>query len=174
MEVISSFISMVLDISSSKMQGSKTDMPINKEHAVFLDLHNKTREVYNLNPLEEDKGCLLVAQSHATWMARAASLSHLGFSFFGPSQRLAVIGKEPSRIGEGISFSRSLSASEVMKQWFNSSTHKNIILGNYSKFGVGTDTCDQGYVYWCAIYTDGTTTASSPILQLSDSLIEPR
>jgi hypothetical protein len=61
-----------------------------------------------------------------------------------------------------------------MKQWFNSSTHKNIILGNYSKFGVGTDTCDQGYVYWCAIYTDGTTTASSPILQLSDSLIEPK
>ena len=112
MEVISSFISMVLDISSSKMQGSKPDMPINKEHAVFLDLHNKTRDIYNLGPLEEDRGCLLVAQSHATWMARSSTLGHLGFSFFGPPQRLAVIGKEPSRIGECISFSRSTSSSE--------------------------------------------------------------
>lgn len=174
MEVISSFISMVLDISSSKMQGSKPDMPINKEHAVFLDLHNKTRDIYNLGPLEEDRGCLLVAQSHATWMARSSTLGHLGFSFFGPPQRLAVIGKEPYRIGECISFSRSTSSSEVMKQWFNSNTHKSIILGNYSKFGVGTDTCDQGYVYWCAIYTDDTITDSSPILQLSDGLIEPK
>lgn len=173
MEVISSFLSMVLDISSSRLQGNGLDMPVKKEFSDFLDLHNKTRDVYLLAPLEEDHSCSLVAQSHATWMAREKSLSHLGFSFFGPSQRLSVVGKDPSRIGECISFSRSKSPSEVMKQWFRSGTHKDIILGRYKKFGVGSATCASGYIYWCAIYTDDVVTSSAPILKLSDGFIDP-
>jgi len=172
MNVISGFLSMLLDVSSKRKQGRDIDMPTMKECTELLDLHNKTREMYDLPPLKMNDNCALVAQSHATWMSSAHALSHLGFSFFGPSQRLSIVGEDPSNIGECISFSIYDDASSLMKAWFKSETHRSVILGNYSHFGVGRVLSKDGYNYWCAIYMDGGRSNESPKLNLSDSLID--
>lgn len=172
MNVISGFLSMLLDVSSKRKQGRDIDMPSIKECTDLLELHNKTREMYDLPPLKMHDNCTLVAQSHATWMAEASALSHLGFSFFGPAQRLSIVGEEPSSIGECISFSHCDDASSLMKSWFKSETHKAIILGNYSQFGVGRVLSKDGLNYWCAIYTDSGSSDESPKLSLSDSLVD--
>ena len=135
MNVISGFLSMLFDVSSRRMQGRDADMPTLKECDDLLSLHNKTREVYELPPLVLHENCSVVAQSHAVWMANSQSVSHLGFSFFGPAQRLAIVGEEPASVGECISFCSSADASVLMKSWFKSESHKKIILGKYSHVG---------------------------------------
>lgn len=172
MNVISGFLSMLFDVSSRRKQGRDADMPTLKECEELLNLHNKTREVYELPPLALHDSCCVVAQSHAVWMANSQSVSHLGFSFFGPAQRLAIVGEEPSSIGECISFSSSSDASALMKSWFKSESHKKIMLGNYSHVGIGRHANKDGYNYWCAIYIDPSKSKRSPKLSMSDSMID--
>ncbi len=170
MNVISSFLSMLFDVSSRRRQGRDADMPTSKECNTMLDLHNKTRSVYDLPPLVISDSCCTVAQAHAVWMASTRSVSHLGFSFFGPSQRLTIVGEDPSNIGECISFSVTDDPSVVMKTWFNSLTHKQIIMGDYTQFGLGRSCSNDGYNFWCAVYIDGIRTSDAPKLAMSDSL----
>jgi uncharacterized protein YkwD len=172
MNVISSFLSMLFDVSSRRRQGRDADMPTSKECNTMLDLHNKTRSVYDLAPLVISESCCTVAQAHAVWMANAQSVSHLGFSFFGPSQRLTIVGEEPSNIGECISFSMTDDPSAVMKTWFNSLTHRPIILGAYTQFGMGRSCSKDGYNFWCAVYMDSVRTSDAPKLAMSDSLVD--
>jgi uncharacterized protein YkwD len=172
MNVISGFLSMLFDVSSRRKQGRDADMPTLKECEELLELHNKTREVYELAPLVLHDNCGLVAQSHAVWMANSQSVSHLGFSFFGPAQRLAIVGEEPSSIGECISLSSTNDASMLMKAWFRSESHKKILLGDYSHVGIGRHASSDGYSYWCAIYIDNKKSKRSPKLSMSDSIID--
>ena len=172
MNVISGFLSMLFDVSSRRMQGRDADMPTLKECEELLDLHNKTRDIYELAPLVLHDNCSVVAQSHAVWMANSQSVSHLGFSFFGPAQRLAIVGEEPSSIGECISFSASPDAASIMKSWFKSESHKKIILGDFSHVGIGRHSNKDGYNYWCAVYIDSAKSKRSPKLMMSDSMID--
>ena len=172
MNVISGFLSILLDVSSKRKQGRDIDMPSIKECVELLELHNKTRDMYDLAPMKTNDNCALVAQSHATWMAGVSTISHLGFSFFGPAQRLSIVGEDPASIGECISFSSCEGASSLMKSWFKSETHKAIILGNYSQFGVGRALSKDGLYYWCAIYMDSSVSTRAPKLNLSDSLVD--
>ena len=152
MNVISSFLSMFFDLSLRNRQGTVSEMEISKECHKVLELHNKTRNVYFLPPLRVNDNCCLVAQAHAVWMANSQSVSHLGFSFFGPTQRLAIVGEEPSRIGECISFSTHTDPSVLMRSWFCSESHRAVILGKFSQFGLGMARSDDGFTFWCGIY----------------------
>lgn len=173
MNTISNFFKMLMDLSPDKDESKDGDMILEPELSELLDLHNKTRNVYDLPPLTNDKDCVLVAQSHATWMANSQNISHMGFSFFGPSQRMAIIGQEPERIGECISFSMTGDVKELMKAWFTSESHKNIILGKYDKIGIGRAVGynDKNF-YWCAIYSTNKGAKGTPKVQMSDSLVD--
>lgn len=173
MNVISNFFKLLLDISPKKNEVKDDNMLSTEEANELLDLHNKTRDIYDIPPLSMDQDCTLVAQSHATWMANAQNVSHMGFSFFGPVQRVAIVGKEPEYLGECISYGITLDVKELMKTWFTSESHKEIILGRYDRFGVGRAT---GYkdknIYWCAIYCSSTDALNVPKLKMSDSLVD--
>ena len=172
MNVISSFLGMFFDLSLKSRQGMDADMTTSKECHEVLDLHNKTRDIYDLVPLRLSENCCLVAQAHAVWMANSQSISHLGFSFFGPTQRLAIVGEEPSRIGECISFSAHSESSPLMKSWFASETHRAVILGKFTQFGLGVAKSTDGFTFWCGIYIDDLKSDDSPRLSMSDSLID--
>lgn len=172
MNVISNFFKLLMDISPKKVEGKDDNMVVSEANDL-LELHNKTREIYDMPPLHMDADCTLVAQSHATWMSNSQTVSHMGFSFFGPVQRMAIIGKEPEYLGECISYGVILDVKELMKSWFTSDSHKEIILGNYDRFGVGRSI---GYkdknIYWCAVYCSSKNAKNVPKLKMSDSLVD--
>lgn len=163
---------MFFDLSLKNKQGMDAEMITIKECQEVLDLNNKTRDAYSLAPLKLSSNCCLVAQAHATWMANSQSVSHLGFSFFGPTQRLAIVGEDPSRIGECISFSACSESAPLMKSWFASETHRAVILGKFTQFGLGVAKSSDGFTFWCGIYIDDYKTDDSPKLFMSDSLID--
>jgi uncharacterized protein YkwD len=173
MSTISNFFKMLMDLDHEREEAKDGSMIPEAEISELLELHNKTRSVYDLPPLEMDKDCVLVAQSHATWMANSQNISHMGFSFFGPSQRMAIVGQDPDRIGECISFSVSGDVKDLMKSWFTSESHKNIILGKYDRIGIGREVghMDANY-YWCAVYSTSKKAKGSPKVQMSDSLVD--
>lgn len=173
MNAISSFLRMIMDVRPARPSVKDDNMITNTEAVEILELHNKTREVYELPPLVMDSDCALVAQSHATWMSNSQSVSHMGFSFFGPVQRMAIVGSEPEFLGECISFSLSGDAKGLMKSWFTSESHKAIILGKYDKFGIGKAVGykDKNY-YWCAIYSSLRKAHNVPKVKMSENLVD--
>jgi len=173
MSAIKNFLKMIMDVRPKKPNFKDDNMLSEGEAIELLELHNKTREIYNLAPMALDCDCNLVAQSHATWMSNSQNISHMGFSFFGPVQRMAIVGQEPEFLGECISFSISGDIKDVMKSWFLSESHKGIILGRYDKFGVGRALgYKDKHFYWCAIYSSLKKANNVPKVKMSDNLVE--
>jgi uncharacterized protein YkwD len=173
MSAISNFLKMIMDVRPKKPNFKDDNMISESEAKELLDLHNKTREIYSLSPMIMDTDCCVVAQSHATWMSNSQNVSHMGFSFFGPVQRMAIVGVEPENLGECISFSASGDIKDVMKSWFMSGTHKEIILGKYDKFGIGKALgYKDKHFYWCAIYASLKKAHNVPKVKMSDNLVE--
>lgn len=173
MNVISNFFKMLLDINPKNNEVKDDNMLPTLEAEELLNLHNKTRGIYELPPLKMDEDCSLVAQSHATWMSNSQSVSHMGFSFFGPVQRMAIVGCEPEYLAECISHGVYGTPKEIMKSWYTSDSHKEIILGKYDRFGVGRAIgYKDKYFYWCAIYCSSKPATNVPKLKMSNSLID--
>jgi|APGre2960657373_1045057.scaffolds.fasta_scaffold01888_5 uncharacterized protein YkwD len=173
MSTISNFFKMIMDSGPAKDATEDVTMLTSDEVNELLTLHNKTRNVYNLPPMVLDEDCSLVARSHAIWMSNSQNISHMGFSFFGPVQRMAIVGKEPENIGECISYSIGPEVKDLMRAWFTSESHRNIILGKYDRFGVGRvlGPHDNNY-YWCAIYSTAKGAHNVPNVKMSESIVD--
>jgi len=173
MSTISNFFKMIMDSGPATDHPEDAAMLTSDEVTELLTLNNKTRNVYNLPPLVVDDDCSLVARSHAIWMSNSQNVSHMGFSFFGPVQRMAIVGKEPESIGECISYSIGSDVKDLMKAWFLSESHRVIILGKYDRFGVGRVLGPHdGNYYWCAIYSTCKGARNAPIVKMSDSIVD--
>jgi hypothetical protein len=59
-----------------------------------------------------------------------------------------------------------------MKSWFASETHRAVILGKFTQFGLGVAKSTDGFTFWCGIYIDDLKSDDSPRLSMSDSLID--
>ena len=83
---------------------------------------------------------ILIAQTHAEWMAANTRLTH---------QPLGKILKRWRTAGENIACGQQAEA-EVMRSWLNSSGHRtNILNRNFTHVGFGIAVSENGTVYWC-------------------------
>jgi uncharacterized protein YkwD len=117
----------------------------------LIDLHNKTRSAYDLDPLEFDFRLAEAAAKHAAWMASHGVLSHTGDGGSTVSRRVSATGYRWQGVGENIAAGQR-TAESVMKAWMSSPGHKANILGNYKHFGVSFEAEASGRLFWCVVF----------------------
>jgi len=119
-----------------------------KPSSVLLDLHNKQRERYGVNPLILDKNLCEYAKKHANYMAKNNKLVHSSMS------NLQKVNKEATWVGENIAWGQK-TEKEVVESWMWSPGHRWNILGSkYSKIGFAVEKDDQGQNYWCVVFSN--------------------
>jgi uncharacterized protein YkwD len=117
----------------------------------LLDLHNKTREAYDLDPLALSPELALAAEKHAKWMADHGVMSHTGANGSSVGQRVSAEKYYWRGVGENIAAGQR-TAEAVMKAWMNSPGHKSNILGSYKHVGVSFWKDAQGRIFWCVVF----------------------
>lgn len=104
---------------------------------------NRIRALHSLNPLEEDLKLDLTAQSWANSIAARNTLSHGNFL-----QRIAHAYPNAT-VSENVAAGQT-NALQTVDDWMKDRPHREALLGNYNKIGVGTARSIQGTLYWVA------------------------
>lgn len=117
----------------------------------LIDLHNKTRLAYDLDPIELDFRLAEAAAKHAAWMSSHGVLSHTGEGGSTVGRRAGAAGYQWRGVGENIAAGQR-TVEAVMKAWMNSPGHKANILGNYKHFGVAFEADVSGRLFWCVVF----------------------
>jgi len=112
---------------------------IDKQYLLLL--HNKERAKRNIEQIAEDEELNQYAQRHAEWMADKSALTH---------SRLSL--PNFNYVGENIAMGQDREET-VLKDWMNSSGHRQNILGKkYKKAGIGYAKVKDGRPYWCVVF----------------------
>ena len=113
----------------------------------ILDKINIHRASINLTPLIMESGLTAhLAAQHCNYMIHQGRISHDNFA--DRARILSNYGAEA--VGENVAFGYT-SAHEVVNAWLLSSTHKDVLEGNYTHIGVGATPDEYGDLYFCAI-----------------------
>lgn len=116
----------------------------------MLTEHNAYRKVVKLTPLVMNQQLMIAAKSHADYMDRNGSMTHMEGWIWSKNRTVANRAKNNGYqftfIGENIAWGQH-TVMEVMKTWWNSPPHKSNILGNYADVGFAR-TGD----YWCVVF----------------------
>lgn len=127
-------------------------VPVDRESAELLRLHNAARAESKLPPLTIDDACQRAAQKHAAWMAARQRMSHIGDGDSSFWERLKDEGYCGRSGGENIAVGYS-SPQDVFSGWMNSPGHRRNILGSHWKHvGFGSAESSNGRRYWCAVF----------------------
>lgn len=121
-----------------------------------LNITNEYRAQNGLAPLQLDTSLTYAAMHRAAEMAHlddgSSQVSHTRPNGQKFSSIIYVYGISCSAIGENILDVYNTSQS-AMNGWINSTTHRDNILGNYTKIGVGVAVASNGVYYWAQLFT---------------------
>lgn len=102
-----------------------------------LALVNRERQKGGLPPLAGDPALSAIAQDHAEDMAGRHYFSHTSPEGQDPFDRLKAAGISYRRAGENIACNTE-GARSVVRLWMGSPRHKQNILGDFTRAGVGS------------------------------------
>ncbi|NJL87971.1 MAG: CAP domain-containing protein [Leptolyngbyaceae cyanobacterium SM1_1_3] len=112
---------------------------------------NEFRRSQGLEPLALESVISVQANQHSETMAQSSSLSHDGFE-----QRINTIRQSlPLRsAAENVAFNSGFNnpAEQAVEGWKNSPGHRQNMLGNFSKTGIGISQNEQGEYYFTQIF----------------------
>jgi uncharacterized protein YkwD len=111
------------------------------------DLVNRERKNRGLFPLDRNPDLEREAANYAYRMATSRTLSHdLGGSFQQRTEawQVGLFGSAAENIAAG-----QRTAEEAVSAWMNSPPHRQNLLGDFRKTGVGVAVDGSGKVWWC-------------------------
>jgi uncharacterized protein YkwD len=132
------FFSLLLPLGYPHLTFAELKIEKGRVNDYRIQLHNR------INQYRQDKGlnsfaldlCLnKVAQEHSEWMYATRKLSHIGENGSSPKQRCTDAGCICD--AETIFFSTDITGQKCFESWLKSPEHKEIMLGNHSKIGIG-------------------------------------
>ncbi|MEO7555978.1 MAG: CAP domain-containing protein, partial [Acidimicrobiales bacterium] len=118
---------------------------------------NASRAQYGLGALAYDSAASSIAQSWSAQLASAGSLAH------NPnlaSQISAQVTNDWTRIGENVGYAGDANALE--NAFMGSQAHKDNILGDYNRVGVGTTRGGDGRLWAAVVFIKGPALAAAP------------
>ena len=122
----------------------------------ILNLTNEYRAQNGLAPLQLDTSLTYAAMHRAAEMAHlddgSSQVSHTRPDGQRFSSIIYVYGISCSAIGENI-LDVYNTPQTAMNGWINSASHRDNILGNYTKMGVGVAVASNGIYYWAQLFT---------------------
>jgi uncharacterized protein YkwD len=114
------------------------------DEARLFQVTNESRAAYGRAPLAYDPAASSVARAWAAELARSGNLRH------NPNlvaQVNASVTTQWSLLGENVGYAGSID--QVQAAYMNSTGHRNNILGNYNRVGVGS--VRSGSIVWTAV-----------------------
>lgn len=102
----------------------------------IIALTNRERASHGLAPLKIDRRCVQAIGGHVSDMARGGFLSHEGSDGRGPDARFKRYSPKSLGAGENVAYNAEGTGASFMRQWMNSSGHRNNILNPRYK-GIG-------------------------------------
>ncbi|QDU29087.1 Cysteine-rich secretory protein family protein [Anatilimnocola aggregata] len=116
----------------------------------LLKLHNKEREEADFEPLSLNAKLTKAAQSYAEYLAKSGEFSHTAKGTM--RSRVEDEGYDANEVGENIAKGQA-AASDVVKGWMESETHKgNILSEEFSEVGFGFATDEKGQMIWVTVF----------------------
>jgi uncharacterized protein YkwD len=109
----------------------------------ILDEVNRERQKNDLSPVTCDAGLSLIAQNHAEDMSKEGYFSHTGPDGKDAFDYLTEAGISYRCAAENIAWGDD-NAKTLVKRWMRSTGHRQNILGDFSKAGIGS--YDRYYV----------------------------
>jgi len=145
---------LLLNSNSRKKIGSSIPVPDAWEEQLLI-LTNNERTKMGLVPLTLDPKLTEIARLHSADMSEQNYFSHNNLEGETPKQRATKAGYTATVIAQNIS--SGYSAPElVLQSWMNSPGHRGLILGKYTRIGVGgviKADC-KGTPVWTEMYSD--------------------
>ncbi len=123
----------------------------NKIEDDVLTYTNLFRSSKGLNPLTANKVLNVIAQQHSANMASGkVKFGHDGFA-----KRNAAASKQLSirSFAENVAYGVTTGEAAV-NLWKNSDGHRNNMMGNFSKIGIGVAKDKQGRIYYTQVFSD--------------------
>jgi uncharacterized protein YkwD len=120
------------------------------DEARLFQLTNESRLANGRGPLTYDPAASGVARSWAAELARSGSLRH-NPNLVG--QVDAYVTTQWSSLGENVGYAGSID--QVQAAYMNSTGHRNNILGNYNRVGVGSVRASNGYIWTAVVFILG-------------------
>ena len=116
--------------------------PPDADQAAFLAPANSARASAGLPPLQPDPALAGTASAWASSMAQSGVLSHGDFAGRIAAARPGVAAAE--NIAEG-----PADAAGAVALWLSDPPHRDNLLGDYNRGGVGRAVAGDGRVFWC-------------------------
>ncbi len=113
---------------------ANADCPAEPFDDAFICILNEYRQSQGLGIVNKSAGLKLTAQKHTDWMEENNKLSHLGNNNSTFTQRCQATGITCAAENVGYGF---LSPQHLLELWQNSPSHNEILLGDYTRVGVG-------------------------------------
>lgn len=111
----------------------------------IVSLTNRERTRRGLPALKIDGRCVSAISGHVSDMARRGFLSHDGSDGRGPDQRYRKYNPRSLGAGENLAYNQSGTGAAFMRQWLNSSLHRdNILNRKYKGIGVAVRVACSG------------------------------
>ena len=116
----------------------------------LVDLVNGARRVHGVPPLRVDQRLTTAAHAHATDMAAAGVMRHLGSDGSDGGTRSTRAGYRWSTWGENVAAGTTDPAA-VVAAWLASEPHRANLLGDAVDVGAATVTASDGTPYWALL-----------------------
>jgi uncharacterized protein YkwD len=126
--------------------GFDPDVDVRAARAV-LDAVNAARASRGVAPLRWDDAASRAAQAHSEDMAAMRQMSHLGSDGSDAGTRLRAAGATWSSWGEALGAGQRDAAS-LVQAWMGSDGHRAVLLGAFTRAGVGVAVSADGTPYW--------------------------
>jgi uncharacterized protein YkwD len=126
--------------------GVSTDVDVRAAHAL-VDAVNAARAARGLPPLRWDDGASRAAHAHAVDMAAMREMRHIGSDGSDAGTRLRAAGVSWSSWGEALG-AGSRDAPSLVQAWMVSAGHRAVLLGAFTRIGVGVAMSADGTPYW--------------------------
>lgn len=114
----------------------------------ILELINDHRISLGLNSLTSLSDVKATAHSHTNYMIDTGDLSHSNFQ---QRKTYLINNVGATKVGENVAYAYS-SAQSVVNAWINSSSHKEIMEGDYTNFDISAEKDEQGRWYYTNIF----------------------
>jgi len=134
----------------SSSEGAK--LKLSEDEQRVLDLTNQAREKEKLPPLRPNALLFAAARGHSANMARQGKMDHV-LDGKNPGDRVKAAGYRYSWVGENIASTDGAAVAEVFKEWMESKSHREHVLGDhFEETGIGIARNDKGDVYYTQVF----------------------
>jgi uncharacterized protein YkwD len=126
-------------LGADAKQPAKKEAPkatMTKEEQAFFDRTNEVRAKFKLPPLKSNPTLVYVARAHSVNMGKHKQMAHK-LDGKDPADRADDAGYDFLDVNENIAWWGTADAGAVMKEWLESKSHRDNILGKFEEVGVG-------------------------------------